>query len=466
MLHLRAREPGTVVHKRSSASGLVILLASAITTALMAVALGLLAGNWPSREAIDPAAWRQEARWWPLVWLEDPARTLRAGEACVVEARSLANCEALHQRAIAQNSRSTNAALWLAEIAEHAGRNAEAEAWYAIARYRDRSFAPLWAYGNYLWRTGRSSHAVALERELVLRAPPPFRGHLPMLWAGGWTATQALHLLQREGRPTQTLGFVEALSETGDPRAIPAIVYLLREQAKGNTPLVPLGRSIRLVIAQAMDGARPIQDAAKLWSAAVEVGDRRQGGSQSDAIADKRDSPLDDPLWNYNPSVRFPLIPRSFDWSVIQRAEAVAEALPPAAGGIRIALRAGIREPLVLLARTLPIDGEWGSLNLDVNWDGASAVHCPEALFWEFRDAKGAEVLARVRVFPGSDAALGSLGSTSHRLRVDGTKDRLQLMLVYDVPEHGNCPAQNIAIRNVRLKRESIPEVLGEVSEI
>jgi hypothetical protein len=425
------------------ASKLQFFLSGSATAFVMAISVGLLAATAMEPDVSDPGAWRLwQAQAIANSWM-DPSTVVKAAE----------NCMSSHwdvlETALVANSRKTDVILWLAFLAEHGGRTQDAESFLLQACRQDQSFRPLWTYWNFLRRTGEIARAKAFDHQIVLRAPPRFRAHYPILWDEGWAAEQVFDIVRSGGKPSQMLGLLKFLVESARPDAGPLVSRLLDVQTNGDLPEVELREIALQVVAQGVAGQRPIQEAAQLWTEAIR--ETTAGGNIIRIVRDKRESDSDHPLWNYNPTLRLPFVPRSFDWSVIQGKAGDGESLSSALGGLRIRIYGDNSIHRVLLARMLPVSPGLRRIGLSVEWGMSSKMRCPGAFSWELRDRLGVEVVATAGAFSDSSAQAGSTPEIKLELPISGSHECLQLLLVHTRPVEAACVPDEIAIHRIRV---------------
>lgn len=387
--------------------------------------------------------------------LRDPAQRMRAAGDCMVSATAVAECIPVLEQALAANSRNTQAALWLAMVARHEGDIARAQHWLRYARQRDGSFAVVWAN----WQMALAAPGVFVpptsDEELILKAPPDFRGHFPLLLGRGWDAHALFGLLVRAGRPEQSRGFLQFLIDSQDPMAADVLQAAL-ESGRGTIPhTFPCTAMVRQVVSHGIRGHRRAEGAARLWSLAVGLRSPSCGKANKEVVPDKRSQQGQDPLWNYNPTIRFPLIPESFDWSVVQQEGAFTT--PEVGGGVRFHLGFSSRSPAILLARPLPpITGEL-ELAITTQWELVSPDACAGSLTWELRDGAGAAIFGRAPLESYSPRPRSSGQAVTEVVNLPLSKEvnGLQLVLVHHPVARPGCPGDSLAIRSVILQPRS-----------
>lgn len=429
-------------------SGMALTIpVGSVTALLMFMSVVVLAANIPT--SYSSGSLPQQAAGLFPVPLVDSSRFAKAAGNCVALHENMQACEHLLKIALAANSRQTDARLWLAFLAEHAGRNADAEVLYLQSLQRDHSFYPLWAYWSFLQRTGADLRARDLDRQVLLRATPSFRAHYSALWRSGWTPKQTFEVLLEEKQSAQLASLVDYLIDSRNPSARLLLSRLLSARGDLSLPLPKLREFVLQLVAQGIEGNLPLPEAEKVWRQAIS--EPTSIDESIPILGDKRESPTDDPVWNYNPTLRLPFVPKSFDWSAIRSEDGESERLSHQHGGIRIQVRGNASNGQALLAKLAPIRAGMSTLRFTIEWDESFRVRCPSSYFWELRDRDGVEVVARARAYSKSHTSLGWTPITEQQLPIHGTYECLQLMLFRAPQEGGACLPDEIAIRRVRI---------------
>lgn len=432
------------------------LSASSAIVISMLLSVFLLVNSWPPPadgelpdSVIRRISFHGSLRLPSWLTLGDPAQRMRAAGDCMVSAIAVAECVPVLQQALAANSRSTQAALWLAMIAKHEGDTARAQHWLRYAWQRDRSFAVIWTN----WQMALAAPGVFVDptsdEELILKAPAGFRGHFPLLLGRGWDAHALFGLLVRAGHPEQSRGFLQFLIDSKDPKAADVLQTAL-ESGEGVIPhTFPCTAMVRQVVRQGIRGHRQPEGAARLWSLAVGLRSPSCGKASKEVLPDKRSQKGQDPLWNYNPTIRFPLIPESFDWSMAQQEGAFAT--PDVRGGVRFHLASPSRYPAVLLARPLPPITEESELAITTEWERFSSNACAGSLAWELRDGAGAAIFGRAPLesYPPRPHPFGQAMTEIVNLPLSAEVKGLQLVLVHHPVARPGCPGDSLAVRSV-----------------
>ena len=436
-------------------------------------------------------------------WLQDPVIALREAGDCMVGVSPVTACEAALLHALRSNPRQTHAALWLAQLAEFQHKPHHARCWYAYAMRKDRGFQPLWAWWNSPlsqepWSTSAQvcdavtgldtlaelpTDAPALRRQVLMTAPPDFQGHFPPLLARGWSASEIVEELARRGQHRRLLTFAQYLAESshlqsGHWESMAALAMIVKGELPGSQPAgdsgdphprVPCAALVRTAVTTATRRQTHLVDAANLWVALLREMSPVCTPLQSAGLEDKRDTSDDHPLWNFNPALRRPLIPESFDWSVIRHPAVSVEPLLASAGGLTFTIAPASTARFTLLARTLPLTNGAIAIETVSVWKPSLSPGCPDAVHWELRDLTGRVRFDRATIaLPTADTTpapaypastpTASTRTLSHLLRASPppspgatAQDAVQLLLVYQPPSGLTCPAHQVSIQSVRL---------------
>ncbi|MCU0228761.1 MAG: hypothetical protein MUF01_14095 [Bryobacterales bacterium] len=376
--------------------------------------------------AVEPLGWiaQPDQNWRGLLpagvgdTLRNPRQMLADAADCMAHASRVTDCEALLLRVLRTNPRQTQAALWLAQIASFRGQESAAAQWVRHAGERDRSFAVQWAQWQQAqwhgsewhgseWYGGQPQSQPTREgeatrrhpqsaRALLLVAPANQQAHFAGLLTAGWSAQQLFTILSAEGRPSQVHGLLEYLATAKPAQA--ALLVSAHARAATGSPTQPMdcrGLTLRIV-AGALASRTGVAEAASLWRQMLLEPTPGCVAPEAPALPLKHTEATADPLWNYNPTLQFPLLPRSFDWSAVHRGQAAAR--PVGEGGAELPLPAPGEPPWILLARPLPPPLQARGLAVDTWWQreaAGSSPACSAALAWELRDGDGREVHAR-----------------------------------------------------------------------
>lgn len=383
------------------------------------------------------------------LWFQDPRRQLREAGQCMVKAPAASDCISALEMALWGNARNTQAALWLAQIYSHLGDDTQADKWLRYARERDRSFPAMLAVWQFHASEQENPLASSVDRDLILMAPPVFSGHYSRLFLRGWSAQALFRLLLEEGRSVQSRAFLQYLVETGDPQAEDLLLDIIGERLPPSPHTFPCSALVRQFVAQGLRGNRSMGSALRLWSAAIGAKSALCDSPDVEVIADKRDLSSQDPVWNYNPSLRFPLVAQSFDWSAAQSGQ--VQTVPQAGGGVRFDFVGRTELPVILLARRLPSGSGIGSIHVDTIWEPGISELCQASVRWEIRDPSGSELISRAKVAETGHKREGPQSSQSVSLALPQSASGLQLVLRSDPNLQPSCQEGPLAIRSVNI---------------
>ncbi len=383
------------------------------------------------------------------LWFQDPRLQLREAGQCMVTAPAASDCISALEMALRGNARNTQAALWLAQIYSHLGDDTQADKWLRYARERDRSFPAMLAVWQFHASEQENPLASSLDRDLILMAPPVFSGHYNRLFLRGWSAQALFRLLLEEGRSVQSRAFLQYLVETGDPQAENLLFDIIGERLLASPHTFPCSALVRQFVAQGLRGNRSMGSALRLWSAAIGAKSVFCEPSEEEVIADKRDLSSQDPVWNYNPSLRFPLVAQGFDWSAAQGEQ--VKTVPQAGGGVRFHFAGPAELPVILLARRLPSGSGIGSIRVATIWEPGIAEVCQASLRWEIRNPSGITLISRAQEVETGHKREGQQFSQSVSLALPQSASGLQLVLRSDPNLQPSCQEGPLAIRSVNV---------------
>lgn len=384
--------------------------------------------------------------------LNDPADRLRDAGRCMAGAERVEDCVPFLHSALAANGRNTQAALWLSQIALHRADRAEATRWLSYALQRDRSFPVLWTVWQAATLENLPVPAAPQDEDLLRTAPPGYRAHYPFLLARGWTEPRVFSFLLRHGSPAQSQEYLQSLVDSRNPAAIPLLRHIIEQPPPPGSPQFSCASLLRQTVRHAVRGERNLAEVSALWQSALSR--RSPACSPSgDLLPDKRVSSDQDGLWNYNPALRLPLLPLSFDWSVAQRRNVLVTPLNRHSGGIRIAVHAPVNEPLVLLARTLPPPGDASAVLIRARGQLNAPPACRETLHWEIRNRAGNHTFHRTPlalphgVLQPPDERL----EVALRLPLPTGNEPLQLILAQHPHPHSECPGVSLDLASIHV---------------
>ncbi|MCW5966676.1 MAG: hypothetical protein KIT83_21740, partial [Bryobacterales bacterium] len=220
----------------------------------------------------------------------------------------------------------------------------------------------------------------------------------------------------------------------------------------------PCAAMVRQFISQAIRGHRSRSSAARIWNLAVGLRSPSCGTPNLEVLPDKRSHQGQDPLWNYNPTIRFPFIPESFDWSVPQTDGVFTT--PAVNGGVRFHFKcpSSARHPVILLARPLPQPEVESELAITTQWEQLSPNACAGSLTWELRDAAGVAIFGRASLKSGTALPHPSDQASTETVNLDlsAGASGLQLVLVHYPAAQTECRGDSLAIRSVVVQPHSL----------
>ncbi len=391
--------------------------------------------------------------------LKDPRGLLAVASGCMVSAPQILACVDPLLLALQANTRQTQAALWLGQIASFAGNEELAGEWLRYARERDRSFAVQWAEWQFHhglqrrqggeWRPSPSGNVADLLRV----APVGASSHFEVLLAAGWQADALLALLQQHGRSAQVSTFLEYLARVRPSEAAGLLGGIARVEPSLRDHRFACRQLALRVTAGAITLGEGYTEAAILWRQMLVDPTPGCDPRESSGLPAKQANDTEDPVWNYNPLLRFPLLPRSFDWSAIQREGAMTR--PMEGGGVRFTVSGSEEAEYILLARPLPPAGEAASIAIETVWASQADRRersCGTPLTWEIRDRQGRQTLSSAPL-----AGPGVTGQQAGKMKVERVNlllpawmPGMQLILVASAARE-SCGHSSLAINSIRV---------------